>query len=323
MSMTTRGRWHVRLQLGMTLSLRTGSRQRLATSRLTQQELDTSTQRLSQAAQKYGKDGSKSESSESYAAGFFRDNPDVPLDKRAPTEKIEDIDSRLDGDLEDSDRFNLLVQRKSLCFLAFGENSPESLESLRFLGEFYNQQNRPESALRHLAKAQQIAGTVSLSETEGLALAVELADAHLASKATTRQESKRQLSAAETALNPYVEVQSDNDRLSYKRDLLVARIRARSNKFDEALALFDRAVESLDKANAGEKTQVTAALYGEIGECAEAANDAKTAAKMYQKAHELFLELDMPESAALIEPKLRRDLRTDSDDEPASKNSGH
>jgi tetratricopeptide (TPR) repeat protein len=309
--------------LGMTLSLRTGSRERYTSSRLTQQEIDNSTHRLSQVPQRLGKDAGTSEASGSYAAGFFRDNPDVPLDKRAPTEKIEDIDSRLDGELEDSDRFNLLVQRKSLCFLAFGENSPESLESLRFLGEFYNQQNRPESALRHLAKAQQISSTVTLSETEGLALALELADAHLASKATSRQESKRQVSAAEAALNPYAEIEPENDRLCYKRDLLLGRIRARLNKYDEALPLFNRAIEALDRANAGEKTQVTAALYGEIGECAEAANDQKTAGRMYRTAHQIFLELEMPEAAGLIEPKLRRDAEPDSEDEHGSRKSGH
>jgi tetratricopeptide (TPR) repeat protein len=292
---------------------------RPTTGHLSQQELDSSAHRLSQVPQKFAARAVKAEPAESYAVTFYRDNPDVQVDKRSPTEKLEEIDSQLrNRELADNERFNFLIQKKSLCFLAFGENSAESLEALQSLGAFYNEQHRPESALRHLTKAQQIIKTVELSEADGLALAVEVADAHLASKATSRQDISRQLGAAETALAQFTDTKSDNHLVSYKRDLLLARIRARRNKYDEAMPLFERAIRSLDEANSGEKTQTTAALYGEIGEWAEAAKDTETAGKMYSQAYQIFLALDMPESAALIRGKLPGDFRSDSESKRSS-----
>lgn len=272
-------------------------------TRLSQREIDNSCHRLSRVPQKFGPP--KQESNESYAVSFFNNNPEIPLDKRPPSEKLEEIDSKLTGDLEDTERFNLLVQKKSLSFLAYGENSPESFHALCQLGEFYNQQNRPESALRHLARAQQISKTVEITDEEGLAMAVEVADAYLTSRANTRQESSKNLNAAESALRPYDDVKTDDKMVQYKRDLLTARIRGRRGKFSEALEKYEDAVKSLDRANDGETNSATAALYAEMGECAEAGRDRKQAKKMYKKAHQTFLDLDMAESARMIEPKLQ------------------
>ena len=294
---------------------RAGSTSRQASqmsgTRLSQRELDNSCHRLSRVPQKFAPP--KQETQESFAVSYFNNNPEIPLDKRAPTEKLEEIDAKLTGDLEDTERFNLLVQKKSLSFLAYGENSPESFHALCQLGEFYNQQNRPESALRHLARAQQISKTVEITDEEGLAMAVEVADAYLTSRANTRQESSKNLNAAEAALRPYDDVDTDDKMVKYKRDLLNARIKGRRGKFDDALDKYEDAVKSLDKANDGETNSATAALFAEMGECAEAGKDKKKAKKWYQKAYQTFLDLDMAESARMIEPKLQHLEESESD----------
>jgi tetratricopeptide (TPR) repeat protein len=277
--------------------------------------------RLTRPPQKFAAKGAKPEQSESYAVVFFRENPDIAPDKRPPTDKLEEIDSRLSRDLEEADRFKLLVHKRSLSFLAFGENSPESLNALLALGAFYNQQNRHESAVRHLTKAQQISKVVEMSETDSFTLAVELADAQLSCKPGSRPDTAKPISAAEATIAPFVETKCDNRMITYKRDLLLARIAARRNKYDDAREYFDRAIDELSEANHGENTQATAALYAEIGECAEAARDSETAGKMFAKAHAIYIDLDMAESAALLAPKLPNALRTDSDDDDPRRRS--
>ncbi|OHT04045.1 hypothetical protein TRFO_28546 [Tritrichomonas foetus] len=285
---------------------RSSQRKTISTAKMTQRDMDSSAHRLARIPNKFTvPKAAKIEQPESYAISYFNNNPDVQLDKRSPIEKLEEINQRLDGEeLDDNDRFNFLVQRKSLSFLAYGENSPECFEALRDLGNFYNRQNRPESALRHLSKAQQITRSIEVSDEDSLSLAIELSEAHLSSKATTKAENNKQLNNAESALNPYIEIEVEDKTLAYKRDLLLARIKARRNKYDDALKLYEKSIDSLDVANDGRKNAGTAALYLEIGECAENANDMKTSNKMYKKAYDTFIELNMTDSAKLVEGKI-------------------
>ena len=66
-------------------------------TRLNQREIDNACHRLSRVPQKFA--APKQEATESYAISFFNNNPDVPIDKRAPSEKLEEIDAKLAGDL--------------------------------------------------------------------------------------------------------------------------------------------------------------------------------------------------------------------------------
>jgi hypothetical protein len=62
------------------------------------------------------------------------------------------------------------------------------------LAGFYNSQNRPESALCHLAKAIQIYKSLDPDlETDDLALSIEPADGNLQRKQTTKQEDGKQV----------------------------------------------------------------------------------------------------------------------------------
>jgi tetratricopeptide (TPR) repeat protein len=279
---------------------------RQAPTHFTQQDLDTSMHRLSRPAPKYAAPNViRPESSQGYALEFFRSNPDVSVDKRSPAEKLEEIQSLLQGDLQDQERFTLLAQRKSLAFLAFGENSREALQSLAAIARFYNAQNRPESALRHLAKAQEIAdGLDPGPESERVAFAVETADAHLQSKRTNRQDAAKHVSAAESALEPFANVAIEDTELAYRRDLLLARVKVRRRQFAQAFEMYDRAVQSFSVLNEGVPTGETASLWIEIAEAAEKAKDDARAGKMYRRAHRTFLALNMPEAARMIEDKV-------------------
>jgi tetratricopeptide (TPR) repeat protein len=250
---------------------------------------------------------SRPEPTESYAVGYFREHPEIQVDKRSPIEKLEEIDAKLGETVDKRERLTLLVQRKSLCFLAYGEESLESIESLRALGHFYNEIERPDNALRHLTKAYQITKAVDLPQNDAFALAIELAGSYSSSQG--EGDRSKQLSRAEAVLSPYLGVECDDPNLCYERDLLLARIAASRRKYKDALALYLRITKSLEEeAKEARPKNEIAALYAEIGECAEAAGDFDTGGKMYAKAYPIFLEVEMPEAAALIESKLPADF---------------
>ena len=268
-------------------------------------QINASSHRLSRVPQRYSTSrAAKQESSESFAASFFANNPDVPIDTRPPIDKIDEIDTKLQsGPLDDNEKFNLLVQKKSLCFLAFGENSPESVSALTAIGAFYNQQKRPESAMRHLSKAQILAKTVDLEPEEAMNLAVEFAESNLAMKTSTKQENAKYRNAAMNALQPFLDVNADDKFLIYRRDLLIARATARSNHYDETKASYKKAKRSLQEANDGKKTQDTASIYSEMAEVAQKANQQDDSDKYYTKAYQTLTELHMYDSARIIENK--------------------
>jgi tetratricopeptide (TPR) repeat protein len=276
-------------------------------TRLNQQQLDESCHRLSRVTPKYADPPrpGRAEGSQSFALDFFQSNPDTPIDKRTPADKLEEIETRLQGDLDDQNRFNLLAQRKSLCFLAFGENSPESVRALCALGDFYNQQSRPESALRHLGKAKAITDSVELSERDQLAIAVEAAAAHLM-MGGGKHELRANARTAEAEISPFARTEVDDLELIYKRDLAVARIHSRLQRIPDAFQCYDKAVQTLSSITDAAPNPETANLYLEIAELAEKATDNRRAGAMYHLAHQIFERLGMEEAAQRIKPKLQQ-----------------
>jgi tetratricopeptide (TPR) repeat protein len=275
--------------------------------RIAQQDPDTSGDRFSLAStQRMSQADPFKPAVQGYADHFFRSNPDIPIDTRSPTDKLEAIEARLQGPLSHQDRFNLLIQRKCLTFLAFGRESLEGLRAVRDLAHFYNAQTRPQSSLRHLDAAKKISESIEMPDPERLILAVEIADANLMSKGKTKQESARFPKVAETELIPFSSVQVDDASLAYRRDRLLARICAGNGDFAEAFVHFNRALETLDAANEGVPTEGTTALYIEIARIAELTNDQKRARNMYRRAYQTFRDLNMTESANMVRHQLLR-----------------
>lgn len=247
------------------------------------------------------------ESPDNFASNFFAQNPDTPLDKRSPQEKLDEINAKLhDLDLEENDRFSLLVQKKAICSLAFGDSSPESFEALVQLGSFYNSQQRPDSALRHLLKAQEIIKTIDHTEDQKFSVAIEISDAYLSIRPQSVAEQNRNLNNAENVLRPYDESESEDKTLEYRKLLIQARIKFLRKQYDDSYNLYRKSYEVLDSANQGKTTEQVASLFHEMGECAEKGDDPKTALDMYQRAYDTFCELGMNDSAKMMKPKISK-----------------
>jgi hypothetical protein len=67
----------------------------------------------------------KSETSESFDV---TDDSSNPIDMRPPQEKLSDVESKLsEGAADDDEKFTLLVQKRTLSRMIFGETSPEAI----------------------------------------------------------------------------------------------------------------------------------------------------------------------------------------------------
>lgn len=278
----------------------------IPTTKLTPREMDNACRRLARVPnKKINTNKNVNESPENFASNFFAQNPDTPLDKRSPQEKLDEINAKLhDLDLEENDRFSLLVQKKAICSLAFGDSSPESFEALTQLGSFYNSQHRPDSALRHLLKAQEISKTIEASEDQIFSIAIEISDAYLTIRPQSKPEQNRNLNNAENALRPYDTYETDDKILEYRKLVIQARIKMLRKQYKDSYELYGKAYESLDAANQGKTTEQTASLFHEMAECSEAGGDPETALDMYQRTYTTFKELGMNDSAKLLKPKI-------------------
>lgn len=276
-----------------------------STKAMSKQGIDESAQRLSRQTPKYSSVRTvKATGQDTFAASYFA-NPDHIPDKRSPEEKLEEIEIRLNSNgLDDNDRFNLLIQRKSLCVLAYGENSVQTLLALIDLGKFYNEQNRPESGLRNLTKAQQISKSIDIEDDEGLLLSIELSTSYLESKASNKTEQNRQLTEAERIIKPYVEYQSEDKMLLYRRDIVVARMQKQRTNYEEAIKSYQRAMENLNAAN-GKISPETASLYDEMGETAVCMEQREKANEYFEQGRQTYEELGLTDSAELIAKKIK------------------
>ena len=248
------------------------------------------------------------DTSATYAVAYFKNNPDANLDMRPPTEKLAEFESRLrDFGLESEDKFEILIHEKSLNHIIHGENSVEVLRSCLALGEFYNENQRPGSALRHLQKASQIKQAHRVGASEEIRIAVETAAAYLALRGPDRAENQKHLDKASEALKGVLDCEIDDAELRYRRDLVKARMLLARNKIEAAMRQYDVAMESLDEVNAGEDSVASAKLYQEVAGAAETAKDSEKAGDYFLKAYTAFTRLGLKENAAMIKQKVPKD----------------
>jgi tetratricopeptide (TPR) repeat protein len=157
---------------------------------------------------------------------------------------------------------------------------------------------------------------VELSDADTLALAVDIAETCLSLPAIPRHESNRQLTASESILTRYTDIQADDQQLPYRRDVALARIYVRRGRAGDAMIPYADALEKLDDLNDGEVTQNSADLCKEIAEAAEAAHEPQAALQMYKRAHAAYRYLGMHSAAKLLEPKINPQPMTERGDEP-------
>lgn len=229
--------------------------QQVPQKKMNRKDMDSACYRLSRVPQKYSMTKAvKSENSDSYAVTYYQSNP---VDTRTMQEKLEEIESKInDSDMEEDEKFTLLVQRKALNTMIYGENSPESIRAATDFGSFYNSLEKPESALRNLSKAYAASKQVELSEEDAFVLAVELADASLNAKQPSKEKHK-QIVVADNAITPFAEREEGTAQILFRKDLCLARIRAYRQKFEEAISYYEKTLSEYASFKEAEKQDDT------------------------------------------------------------------
>jgi hypothetical protein len=287
-------------------------------TRLNQRDLDSSCYRLSRVRGQFViSKACKSDPPGSFSITYFSQNP---IDTRPPKEKLEEIDSKLsEGNLERDEQFTLIVQKRILCQLIYGEISPEFLRATTELAQFYNSHNKPDSASRNLIKAPTQAKQVNLTEEDEFALAVELADANLNASAPSKLEKAKQVALADIQLTPYASYESPNKLNCFRRDLCLARIRSFRTKWEESLEFYELALRAYpethpepekgpEEESPEEKTPDEANIYLEAAQVAERIPGCEKAPGFYRKAYDMYIKLGYDEDAARIEDKIGEEV---------------
>lgn len=310
--------------------------------KLNRKDMDSACYRLSRVPQKYSMTKAvKSENSESFAVTYYQSNP---VDTRTMQEKLEEIESKInDSNLEEDEKFTLLVQRKALNTMIYGENSPESIRAATDFGSFYNSLEKPDSALRNLSKAYAASKQTELSEEDAFLLAVELADASLNSSQPSKEKHK-QIVTADNALTPYAEREEGTAQIIFRKDICLARLRAYRQKFEEAVSYYEKALseyaaykeaekqqekegnngeeeEKAEKPENSEKQEtneeeeandkdrdiIEPNLYVEAADIAERANNTDKSNEWYKTAYDMYLDRGYKKAASRIEDKVPKE----------------
>lgn len=226
-----------------------------------------------------------------FATNFYKEHPEE-TDLSSPEEKLENLNSVLDGDLSSAERFTALSQKKAMIYLIHGDESPEMVAVLRDLGHFYSDSGRHESAARNLKAASNLANQVEIPREESLEIAIELAEEHL-----KNQEHRRQhISAAKSAISQFEDdTPSDAD---FKKRLCIvrARIAAGERNWKEADKQFS---ESLDAG-----AEDDPAVLVEAGDVCAELDEVERAKDLYKRAQEIHKRNSDDETVAAIARKI-------------------
>ena len=267
-----------------------------------QRDLDSSCHRLSQVPNnlKITKT-SPTKQNEMIVQSYMKSHPEA-IDKRPPGKKLEDIDSQLeDQNLERPQKFELLVRKKSLSCIAYGEGSIQALRSYSLLGAFYNEEEKPEGALRNLSKAHQLERDNEISKDESAFIAVEMADSYMQMK---------EYNQSYNYIKPHIDTEITDKKLKYKRDILVARTLNQKKMYSEAIEKYDNAIESFKSIEDDESLQM-AQLYEEAGSNAEQVQNLDKIKEAYSKALSIYQKLELNDDIQRVIKKIPKDHSSD------------
>lgn len=209
-----------------------------------------------------------------YCVSYFKNNPGS-MDMRTPSEKLQELNDRLDAEMRGdinlvpSEKFKTLTQIKSITFMINGESSSEMVKAYANLGYFYNDNNRPQSAVRNFEKAHNLERTNPVDKEISINIAVETAKAQLSIKTNHGAVSSKQVTLADEALSPYYDTEIEKVQLRHKRDLIRSRIFAAQKKYDEAIRSYELSVKSLKEMNDNYETEAEANIFIEMAQVAE------------------------------------------------------
>ena len=284
---------------------------------LTQEEANISSRRLARPA-KIGTSPryAKGETAEEYAIRFFKENPNIEIDKREPIEKLDEVNAYLkEGVADKNDRFSFLSKKKALALMIYGENTAELFEAYVELGAFYNDQSNAASAMRNLRKAQQISNSVEINSQLMLEYSVEFSLALLNQEISTKQEYMKQISLVERIITPYAEISCDNLTVVYKRSFILARVNIAKGKTEDAITFYGDAISQHEIITKGETDLISADLYHELGAAYEAIDDIPNAKNSYRSAYDIYQSLEMDERAQELEEWLESNETINEEEE--------
>ena len=302
--------------------------------------LDSACHRLSRVPQKFSTSKAiQAEKSEPYAVSYFKSNPEAGNDIRSPDEKLDEVEESLQNpSIEPSERFALLVKQKALRYIQYGEKSPEAVESLVALGTFYNENNRPESGIRHLSKAKELVEKdgVQVEPDVKAQIGIELANAHLTYKQPKHTNIAYENVApfeGETIEDPYYAHMLALDLakcLNFKKEY-----KAANKHYQVACATFEQANEYQLNSESDKK-----AAYDQWAKlCQEGANNAeeakdlekeqeeidelhKSAQDFYKQAVQHFEEAGNPKMADALREKIENDPEPEPEPESQPSKEG-
>lgn len=281
-------------------------RSQLPRVRNSRNEINSNCYRLSKT-QPLGSKKITQDKTESYSTKYFREHQDEADDVRSPLQKLKEVDSQLENEIEDEEeRFTLLMKQKTFRYMVYGEKSIEALYSHVSLGEHYNFVTKTQSSIRHFKMAKQIASGVELDEDTKAAIAVGLSEAYLIDSL----ENPKSLTQAAKELKPVLKATITDPYLRFRRDILIARIVYTKGNIDEAYEAYIAASETLPQCNPP-SDEPTADIYLEIAECGRLCGCGKDVVDQYQKAYDIYKELKMDDKADEIEPYTHADYFED------------
>jgi tetratricopeptide (TPR) repeat protein len=290
--------------------------------KLKQRDMDSACHRPSRVPQKFTAGRAiQNEKQDSYAVSYFKCNPDRK-DTTPPERKLAAYEEGLNGNLSSSERFVLLVQQKAARYIVYGETSAEALRSHAAIGSYYRQNDRPESALRHLTRARQLEETNDIDPIESLRIAIDMSESYLAMKTDRKVQAVKNLSQANEAISRHELTEVADARLRYRRDLVIAHIASLRGNHNKAVAHYRRAWNALNESG-GTENEEGAVLHAELADSLSIIGKHKTAAENYQRAHEIYTKIGMEEQARRLESRLptgtEEDIGPPCADEPPPK----
>lgn len=291
------------------LTIQSNSRHSTAQNqrKMNQREANASAYRLSKPSQKFGNNNStNSRNVDTYANSFFKAHPDE-VDLRPPTEKLEELNNQFEENLEPAEKFNLLMKQKSLRYMVYGDNSKEAMDSHLALGIFYHEQNRPDSAIRHLEKAKELSesGDFEIDEETKLTIAIELCESHLSIRSANKRTDNSHINAAYKKLQPFLNEDIENDHLRMRRDLAKGRIYAAKGRYQQSIEAYEASTQLMNQ-----NSEKTAQVYTEMADVHLNNENEKEAQKCYKKAYEIYKNLGMTDEASQFEDKLPEEEET-------------
>ena len=261
------------------------------TKRLSQSQIDGTMFRLSKPAQIKSSVSSLSSTYEKYSTRSFREHPEDDDDLRSPKEKLMDYDNIEEGTSKET--FIALTKQKILRSIQFGENSKEVVESHISLGRYYQNTDRPQSAIRHYEKGKQISQKTELqSQDSSTAISVGLAESHMALK----QESKKHISQAASAISNASDCEVIDAQLHFRRDKIKAEI-AYEQKDEKCCDYYITAEQTMIENSLEDESETTADFYLRIASVLSEYEKKDKIEKYARKASELYKKLDKEDKA--------------------------